>query len=301
MAIQSPTFLTSTNLFNIFLQASITTVIATGMTIVILTGGIDLSVGSIVALVAVTMGTLMRSGSGVFVSILIGLIVGVLAGFVNGFIVSKGKVPAFISTLGMMSVARGLALVVTNGQTIHMFPKNFRVFGTGYIGRVPVPAIIAVSTIIIAHFFLTRTRFGRYIYAVGGNREAVHLSGINVAKVETLAYMISGLLCGVASVILVGRLNSAQPIAGYGYEMNAIAASVIGGTSMSGGEGSVFYTLIGALIIGVLQNGLTLLNVTSYVQQIVIGSVIVVAVFADQLRRGNVSIIRSKKSPAKAA
>lgn len=266
------------------------------MTFVILTGGIDLSIGSIVAFVAVVLGTFLHSNVGIFLSVLFALIAGAFAGLVNGLIVAKGKVPAFITTLGMMSVARGVALIITNGQTIHMFPRSFRVLGTGYIGPVPVPAIIAISIVILAHLVLSYTRFGRYVYAIGGNREAVHLSGINVDLVEILVYVISGLTCALGAIILVGRLNSAQPIAGYGYELNAIAAAIIGGTSLSGGEGNVFGTLIGALLMGVLQNGLTLLNVSSYTQQLVIGSVIVAAVFVDQIRRGNVMLFKRVKS-----
>lgn len=300
MAIQSPVFLTPINLFNVMLQVSINTVIAVGMTFVILTGGIDLSVGSAVALVAVTMGKLMKAGVGIPISILCGFIVGVAAGWINGTFVARGRVPAFIATLGMMSAARGTALIITQGQTIHMFPSAFRFFGNGYLGPVPVPTIVAIVTVLIAYYVLTRTRFGRYVYAIGGNREAVRLSGVNVPAAETAVYMISGATCALGALILVGRLNSAQPIAGYSYELNAIAAVVIGGASMSGGEGNVLGTLVGALIMGVLQNGLTLLNVSSYVQQLVIGSVIVAAVFFDQARRYRLAHPRTVAASASA-
>jgi ribose transport system permease protein len=290
IALQSPAFLTANNLFNVLLQVSINAIIAVGMTFVILTAGIDLSVGSLVALVAVSMGTILHSQAGIMAAVAGGLLVGVLAGGVNGFLVSKCRVPAFITTLGMMSVARGLALTVTRGQTLHQFPAAFRFAGNGYIGPVPMPVIIALCTVLIAHYVLTQTRFGRHVYAVGGNREAVRLSGINVTRVEWAVYAIGGLTCAIGAIILVGRLNSAQPIAGYGYELSAIAAVVIGGTSLMGGTGTVFGTLIGALIMGVLQNGLTLMNVSSYIQQIIIGSVIVLAVLFDQLRQGNIRL-----------
>lgn len=292
MAIKSPVFLSSANLFNILLQVSINTIVAVGMTFVILTGGIDLSVGSLVALVAVIMGTFLHKGIGILVPIGIALVVGAFNGLINGFLIAKGRVPAFITTLGMMSAARGIALIVTRGQTIHMFPTQFRFFGTGYLGPIPVPAILALLTVLIAHVVLTQTKYGRYIYAVGGNREAVRLSGINVAKIEMSVYAISGITCALGAIILVGRLNSAQPIAGYGYELNAIAAAIIGGTSLSGGEGNVFGTMLGALLMGVLQNGLTLLNVSSYVQQVVVGAVIVGAVFFDQIRREHVFTLK---------
>ena len=292
MALKSPVFLSSANLFNILLQVSINTIVAVGMTFVILTGGIDLSVGSLVALVAVIMGTFLHKGMGILIPIGIAVVVGAFSGLINGFLVAKGRVPAFITTLGMMSAARGVALIVTKGQTIHMFPTHFRFFGTGYLGPIPVPAILALLTVLIAHVVLTQTKYGRYIYAVGGNREAVRLSGINVTKIEMSVYAISGITCALGAIILVGRLNSAQPIAGYGYELNAIAAAIIGGTSLSGGEGNVFGTMLGALLMGVLQNGLTLLNVSSYVQQVVVGAVIVGAVFFDQVRRGHVFTLK---------
>ncbi len=290
IAVNTPVFLSPSNLFNVLLQVSINTIIAVGMTFVIITAGIDLSVGSVVALVAVILGTCLHSGLGIALSIAAGLGTGAACGLVNGFLVAKCKVPAFITTLGMMSVARGCALLVTRGQTIHQFPAGFTYLGTGYVGPIPVPAICALAVVAMASYVLSQTRFGRYIYAVGGNREAVRLSGINVARVEIAAYVISGLTCALGACLLVGRLNAAQPIAGYGYELNAIAAAIIGGTSLMGGEGNVFGTLIGALIMGVLQNGLTLLNVSPYLQQIIIGSVIITAVLFDQLRQGRVGM-----------
>ncbi len=292
IAFQSPAFLTSNNLFNVLLQVSTNTIIAVGMTFIILTGGIDLSVGSLVAVVAVTTGTILHTAVGVPLALLLGALMGVVAGGVNGFLVARCTVPSFITTLGMMSVARGLALTITRGQTIHGFPDSFRFLGNGYIGPVPVPVILALLTVVVAHLVLTQTRFGRHVYAVGGNREAVRLSGINIVKVEWIVYAICGFTCFLGAIVLMGRLNSAQPIAGTGYELTAIAAVVIGGTSLMGGTGKITGTLMGALIIGVLQNGLTLLNVTSYFQQIIIGSVIVLAVLFDQFRLGRIQLPR---------
>jgi len=288
IALQSSVFLTPTNLFNILLQVAINTIIAVGMTFVILTAGIDLSVGSIAALTAVVYGTMLHADVGVGVALLVALLTGGLAGFVNGFIIAKCKVPAFITTLGMMSIARAVALIITQGQTIHRFSDTVRYLGSGYIGPVPVPAVLALLVVAVAWYVLTQTKTGRHIYALGGNREAVRLSGIKVERVEILVYVISGLTAALGAIVLVGRLNSAQPIAGYGYELSAIAAAIIGGTSLMGGEGKVQGTLLGAIIIGVLYNGLTLLNVSSYIQQLIIGIVIIVAVFIDQLRRGKV-------------
>lgn len=300
----TPNFMTWSNISNIMLQASIATIIAVGVTCVILTGGIDLSVGSIVAVSVVCLGKMIHFGiawlgpdAGTFaitlivaIGILAALFVGMLCGLINGFVIVRCKVPSFIATLGMMSIARGLALIIAEGKTLYTFPTQVRWFGNGHIGPFPVPVILALATVLILYYVLTQMRFGRHLYAIGGNREAVRLSGINTEWVEMRAYMISGLLAGIAAIILVGRLNAAQPIAGSGYELDAIAATVIGGTSLIGGFGSVFGTLAGTLILGVLQNGMTLLNVPSYSQRLIIGIMIIMAVFLDQIRRGNVTL-----------
>ncbi len=304
MSTLSPIFITWPNVSNILLQAAIATIVAVGVTCVILTGGIDLSVGSIVAVSAVCLGKFIHLATAwlgpqasahaliavAVLGITVALLVGALCGLINGFIVVRCKVPSFIATLGMMSVARGLALIIAEGKTLYNFPDTVRWFGNGHIGSVPVPIILALLTVIVMFVILTQTRFGRHIYAIGGNREAVRLSGIDVDWIEMRAYLISGLLASVGAVILVGRLNAAQPIAGNAYELDAIAATVIGGTSLIGGAGSVIGTLIGALILGVLQNGMTLLNVSSYSQRLIIGLMIIMAVFLDQIRRGNVSL-----------
>ncbi|WP_258286353.1 ABC transporter permease [Aggregatibacter actinomycetemcomitans] len=314
MSFTSEAFLSTNNIFNILLQVSVICVISVGMTYVILTGGIDLSVGSIVALSAVCLGLFTHWGVAllgenptepmlsivVIVSVLGSIGVGALCGYVNGVIIVYGKVTSFITTLGMMGIARGLALTLSNGKTIYNFPEALRFFGNGRLNitygfGIPIPVIIALIVVLISFYILTQTVFGRQVYALGGNREAVRLSGINVNKLEIKTYVINGALAAIGAVILVGRLNAAQPIAGTGYELDAIAATVIGGTSLMGGVGSVISTSIGALIMGVLQNGLTLLNVTSYLQRLIIGLVIILAVFLDQLRCGEVSTGRLRR------
>lgn len=282
----TPYFFTATNLNNILLQTAINIVIGVGETFVILTGGIDLGVGSVVALSAVIMGSSLKTSLFIPIAILIGILIGALSGAFNGILVSKAKIPAFIVTLGMMSIARGLALLYTGGRSIYTFPKSFRwVFGNGKIGLIPMPAIIAGIVVLVAYFILHHTKFGRYVYAIGGNYEAAKLSGIKVKKTLLFVYMIAGITYSIGAAILIGRLNSAQPIGGTGYELDAIAAVVIGGTSLSGGAGTVLGTVLGALVMGILRNGLNLLNVSSYLQQVFIGSVIILAVLVDQLRK----------------
>jgi len=285
LSVSSPHFLEVNNLLNILLQVSISTIIAVGMTFVILTSGIDLSVGPVTAFSSVIIGLTLHLNIGIGIPVITGVVVGGLLGLLNGVLIAKLKVPAFIATLGMMSVARGAALFITNGQTIHMFPSEFRFLSAGNIATIPIPVIYAIVVVAVASFILNYTQFGRYIYAIGGNKEAARLSGINTKAVEIWAYIISGITCGIGAVILTGRLNAAQPIAGIGYELDAIAAVIIGGTSLNGGVGSVSGTLMGAILIGMLRNGLNLLNVSPFLQQVVIGSVIVGAVFFDQYRR----------------
>ncbi len=277
----TPHFLTVSNLLNVAQQTSINAVVAVGMTFVILSGGIDLSVGSIVALSGVVLGTLLQDGQALPVALALALGVGVVCGVANGALVSWGGLPPFIVTLGMMSVARGAALVFTEGRPVSGFDAGFRSLATGGIGFIPGPVVIMIGVYAAAHLVLTRTTFGRYVYAIGGNEEATRLSGIAVRFHKTMIYGVAGLMSAVAAVILTARLNSAQPIAGTMYELDAIAATVIGGTSLMGGEGTLGGTLIGALIMGVLRNGLNLLGVSSFLQQVVIGSVIIVAVLID--------------------
>jgi ribose transport system permease protein len=281
LTIASPHFLTVSNLLNVAQQTSINAIIAAGMTFVIISAGIDLSVGSILAFTGVVLGSLITGGFPLPICIVGSLALGLICGFLNGALISFGRLPPFIATLGMMSVARGGALLYTQGRPISGFPDSFRFLATGEVFHIPMPVFIMGGVYAIAHFLLSRTKLGRYTYAIGGNEQAAHLSGVNVRLYKMLVYGISGLLSAMAAVILSARLNSAQPIAGIMYELDAIAATVIGGTSLMGGEGKIAGTLIGALIMGVLRNGLNLLDVSSYVQQTIIGLVIISAVFLD--------------------
>jgi ribose/xylose/arabinose/galactoside ABC-type transport system permease subunit len=277
----TPHFLTVSNLLNVAEQTSINAIVAVGMTFVIVSGGIDLSVGSMVAISGVVLGLALHDGQPLALSILIALVVGAACGTLNGILVDRGGLPPFIVTLGMMSMARGAALVITEGRPISGFEVAFRSLATARVGFIPAPVIIMTAVYLFAHLALTRTTFGRYVYAIGGNEEAARLSGVRIHLHKTAIYAVSGVTSAVAAIILTARLNSAQPIAGMMYELDAIAATVIGGTSLMGGEGSLGGTLVGALIMGVLRNGLNLLGVSSFLQQIVIGGVIVGAVLVD--------------------
>jgi len=279
--ILTPHFLTVSNLLNVAQQTSINAIIAVGVTFVIIAAGIDLSVGSIMAFSGVVLASALEADLPISIALLISLAIGMGCGILNGLFIAFGKLPPFIATLGMMSVARGAALLYTQGRPISGFGEDFRSLATGEFLGIPAPVIIMIIVYIVAHFILNKTKIGRYTYAIGGNEEAAILSGINVKFVKTVIYGFSGMLCGLAAIILTARLNSAQPIAGIMYELDAIAATVIGGTSLMGGEGRIVGTLIGALIMGVLRNGLNLLDISSFVQQIVIGSVIILAVLID--------------------
>jgi ribose/xylose/arabinose/galactoside ABC-type transport system permease subunit len=286
--ILTPHFLTVSNLLNVAEQTSINATVAVGMTFVILSAGIDLSVGSIVALSGVVLGMALQAGYPPVLALPVSLAAGFACGVTNGALISWGRLPPFIVTLGTMSIARGAALLATEGRPISGFDASFRSLATGRIGFIPAPVIAMAIVYAIAHLLLTRTTFGRYVYAIGGNEEATRLSGVAVRFHKTMIYGVSGLTSAVAAVVLTARLNSAQPIAGIMYELDAIAATVIGGTSLMGGEGTLGGTLVGALIMGVLRNGLNLLGVSSFLQQIVIGGVIVVAVLLDTiLKRKN--------------
>ncbi len=292
--ILSPYFLTISNLMNIAEQASINAVIAVGMTFVIIAAGIDLSVGSIVALSGVVLAGALQASLPVPVAILLGLGVGALCGLSNGLLISFGRLPPFIATLGMMSVARGIALFYIDGRPVSGFSAEFRSLATGEIARIPSPVIIMIVLYILAHCILHWTKLGRYTYAIGGNEEAANLSGINTRMIKTTIYALCGMLSGLAAVLLTARLNSAQPIAGLMYELDAIAAVVIGGTSLLGGEGTISGTLIGVLIMGILRNGLNLVGVSSFTQQVVIGSVIILAVLIDMAVRKDRTILLAK-------
>jgi ribose transport system permease protein len=279
----SPNFLTINNILNVFRQVSINALIAFGMTFVILTGGIDLSVGATLALSGALTAGMLNGGMDPITAIIIGLAAGGVMGTINGLLVTKAKIAPFIATLATMTIYRGLALVYTDGRPITGFESElFTLVGGGYFFGVPVPVIITIIIFAILYFMLRKTTFGRNIYAIGGNEEASLLSGIKTGRFKIYVYALTGLLSSLAGIILTSRLNSAQANAGTGYELDAIAAVVLGGTSLSGGKGWIVGTLVGALIIGVLNNGLNLLGVSSFYQQVVKGMVILLAVLLDR-------------------
>lgn len=287
LSLTSPDFLTVGNLLNVMRQASINALIGFGMTLVILLGGIDLSVGSILALSSVMIASLMQSGMPPMLATLLGIVAGGLMGLVNGLVISKGKVAPFIATLGSMTVLRGLALVVSDGSPISNFNSDFfSMLGGGYVARlIPIPVVLMLIMFGVFWFVLRKTVFGRHVYATGGNADSARLSGVKVDRVQLWVYSISGVMAALAGVVLTSRLNSAQPTAGTGYELDAIAAVVLGGTSLTGGRGWIFGTLVGALLIGVLNNGLNLLDVSSFYQQVVKGGVILLAVLIDRANK----------------
>ncbi|MDD3699259.1 MAG: ABC transporter permease [Atribacterota bacterium] len=284
--ILTPVFFNPLNILNVIRQVSIIGVIAVGMTFVILLGGIDLSVGSVVAFTGIiAAGFQVKWGGSLFLSIVIPLLIGGGIGFLNGFISTKGGLHPFIVTLGTMSIFRGATLLVAKGRPISGMSRSFRFIGAGMIGPIPFPVILFLGSVIIAAIILRRTVFGRYIYAIGGNEEAALLSGIRVDRYKISAFTILGFLSALSGLILTSRLNSGELVAGEGYELDVIASVVIGGTSMMGGEGGVYGTLIGALLIGVISNGLNLLGVQPYWQMIVRGSIIILAVLMDKMKR----------------
>ncbi|WP_248298223.1 ABC transporter permease [Tabrizicola sp. YIM 78059] len=291
LAVINDNFLSTRNLLNVLRQTSINGILAIGMTFVILTRGIDLSVGSVAAFAGVVAASLATTSSTgmiagapypALVAILAGLAAGVACGSVSGSIVARFNVPAFVVTLGMLSAARGLTLLYSGGRPIPALTEEFRWIGTGSIWGIPVPIFLLLGTFAVAHFVLTQTRFGRHVYAVGGNPHAAKVSGLPVRRIRFSVYVIAGALAGLAGMLLAARTGSALPQAGIAYELDAIAAVVIGGTSLAGGVGRVSGTLIGALLIGVMNNGLDLMGVESYYQQVIKGILIVAAVMLDQ-------------------
>ncbi|MDR1886077.1 MAG: ABC transporter permease [Synergistaceae bacterium] len=284
-----PAFRTLNNISNIFTQISINTVIAVGMTFVILLGGIDLSVGSVLAFCSILAGLTITNpalpaGAAIPLSVLVSMAAGMACGLFNGVVCERWRIHSFVVTLGMLNMARGAALQVSNSRTIFSFPRAFNSFGTLSVLNVPVIFIMAVILVMTGHFILKKTVFGRMIYAIGNNEEAVRLSGHNTKVYKVAAYVICGATVGMAAILYMLRLNIASPILGNGFELSAIAAVVIGGTSMSGGKGSLIGTLIGAAIIGVLNNGLLLLGMSDFARQIVTGAIIVIAVVLDTYR-----------------
>lgn len=281
----SSSFLSVQNAFNILRQISTNMLIACAMTMVIILGGIDLSVGSIIAFSGViAAGCVSRYELPIFAALIAGVLVGLVIGVFNGFVICRTTIPPFIVTLATMNIARGLAKVYTGGSPVRVVTKEWQFIGAGYIGPAPVPVIIMIIVIIITALIMNKTKLGRHIYAVGGNTQAAEFSGIKVARVKFIVHAYTGLMAGLAGIILASRMYSGQPTAGEGAEMDAIAAVVVGGTSMAGGAGKIGGTIIGALIIGVLNNGLNLMNVNSFWQDVVKGVVILLAVFIDYIR-----------------
>lgn len=275
--ILEPRFLTPTNILNVIRQVSIFGILAIGQTFMILTAGIDLSVGSVLALVVVIVAQVLPD-YGIAVAILVGLAVGALVGTINGLGVTIGKVQPFVMTLGMLGIARGLAFIFTGGMPIPVLDKNFLFIGNGYLLGVPVPAIIFVVFVLLAAFVLRYTPFGRYVYAIGSNEEAARLSGVNVRLYKTLVYTLGGLMSGLAGILYASQLAVGPPIAGEGYELDSIAAVVVGGTSLFGGDGGMFGTFLGAAIIGSMANILNLTGVSPFVQKLAKGLLIIAAV-----------------------
>ncbi|MHB1453444.1 MAG: ABC transporter permease [Saccharofermentanales bacterium] len=283
MSIVSKSFLSTANILNVLRQISINGVIAVGMTFVIITGGIDLSVGSIVGLSAVVACSFAHPDTyPLIVPILIGILVGTLCGAFNGLIISFGKVAPFIVTLGMLTIARGMTLVYTGGRPVINLSEAYNKIGGGYVAGLPIPIYILVFAAAVGFFILYATKFGRHVYAIGGNEHASKVSGLNTKLIKVGVYSLAGAAAGLAGVILSSRVMAGSPAAGQGYELDAIAAVVIGGASLTGGIGTIAGTIVGALIIGVMNNGLDLMNVSSYYQQIVKGVIIIAAVLLDK-------------------
>lgn len=281
-SILSDSFLSVANLFNVIKQITVAGIVGCGMTFVILTGGIDLSVGSVVGLAgAIAAGIMASTGNAVF-AVLAALGIGILCGAANGFFVAQCEIPPFIATLGMMTLLRGCVLVYTKGAPISIKVDSYKFIGKGVVAGIPFPVILLLILYLIAHYLLTQTSFGRNVYAFGGNREAARLSGIRVKYTEWMVYVFNGLMSGIAAIVLTARLGSAQSTSGEGIEMDAIAAVILGGTSLSGGSGFVLPTVVGAMIMGIIDNILTLMNVNPHATNIVKGAVVLIAVLVDK-------------------
>lgn len=291
-SIASPDFLTFNNLFNIISQTTVTAVIAIGMTFVIISAGIDLSVGSTAALGGM-LGTLIISRTNVSwpLGVLGGTLVGGGIGLINGLLITKARLSPFITTLGMMSVARGLVYLSTGAVAVYSLPDSFALLGEGSIDGISIPLIVLVVVAVLAYFLLTRTRLGRHTYAIGSNPEAARLSGISIAFTLIVIYVLQGLLAGFGGMIASSRVVSGQPNFGIGLELDVIAATVIGGASLFGGQGTIIGTLIGAFLIAVIRNGAVLLNINEFYQEVIIGGVIWLAVYWDQFRRRRLSSV----------
>jgi ribose transport system permease protein len=283
LALTSPVFLTNDNLITVLRQISINVFLALGMTLVIILAGIDLSVGAIVALSGtLTVGLIAKTGMPIIPAIIIGLLIGTLIGFINGCILTQFRLPAFIVTLATMNVAQGFAYLYSGGQSQRITNNAYTSIGTGQLfGFLPLPVLYMFLLIFIFSVLLNKTKFGTYVYAIGGNREAARLSGVPIKRVEILVYTLTGFLAALAGIVLSARMYSGQPSVGQGYEMDAIAACVLGGVSMAGGRGRISGTVFGAIVIGVISNGLNLLGVSSFWQLVVKGVIILIAILVD--------------------
>ncbi len=293
ISVLSDKFLASNNLWNVLRQISVNVCISAGMTLVVLTAGIDLSVGSILAFSSAVCAGLLKYGLSIasfdlFIgftvlgAVLVALVIGFISGLFNGWVITKFSIPPFVATLAMLTIARGATMLYTKGIPISELGENFEFLGSGWLLGIPIPVWISVIIIAGLVFITQKTTFGRYIYAIGGNERAAYLSGLNINRIKLMVYAFAGMLAAMGGVLVTARLNSAQPNAGTGYELDAIAAVVIGGTSLSGGIGTIAGTVVGAAIIGVLNNGLVLLNVSPFWQQVVKGLVILIAVIIDK-------------------
>lgn len=286
LAVSTPVFLTQDNMLSVLRQVSTNMCLALGMTLIIMLGGIDLSVGSIVAMAGtLTVGFISLGEMGIIPAIFLGLLIGTLCGAANGAAIAYTGIPPFIVTLAMMMIARGIGFIYSGGQSIRIFDDNFTSIGTGYLGAIPYPVIYMLVFIIVMLVIVNRTRLGTYIYALGGNREAARLSGIPIKRVEIIVYTIAGFLAAFAGIVLSARMYSGQPSVAQGYEMDAIAACVLGGISMSGGIGRISGTILGVIVIGIINNGLNLLGVNSFWQLVAKGVIIFLAVYVDMLKR----------------
>jgi len=270
------------NVFNILKQVAVVGIMSVGMTMVLLTGGIDLSIGSIAGMACVVTASLLLNGVNVWLVVLIVILLSTITGLLNGFFINQMKIPPLITTLAMMTSIRGVAYLITKGLPIFGFKSDILVLGQGYVGFIPVPVIVMAVVFLLGIVFIQGTRYGRYIYGVGGNEEATRLSGINVKKIKYIVYSISGLLAGLSGMVMLARINSGTPKMGQGYEMDVITAVVLGGVSISGGEGRVGFVIVGVLIMGVLTNGLILTNVQEYVQWVIKGLALIAAVGFDR-------------------
>ncbi len=298
----SEIFFTGNNLLNITRQISVNALIAIGMTFVIITGGIDLSVGSVISFVGIITASMMKDYNiSVLGAVVIGILIGAVTGLINGVFVSFLNMPAFITTMGTMTILRGLGFIYTQGYPIYDLGKEFKLIGQGYIWIFPTPAIILLIVAVVAYFLLRKTVFGRHIYAIGGNPEASKFAGIKVRMVNVSVYVISGITAGIAAVVQASRIGSGLPTIGSGFELDAIAAVVIGGAAMTGGSGTILGTILGSIILGVLSNGLSLLDVDSYVMQVISGLVVILAVLIDQIRSRMSSRVEIKKTKAQLA